>query len=290
MNKKYYPLILAIVVTAFLPVAGYAEEADETSIQSETSIDAMLPINNKVTPTIIREKLYMNSDGDDFREQMLEHKGNVYREPQIKPSNKPESTPARPLIQKIKDNVRSFASSTHDERIETKDERKENIYDVRNNFADRAQNSTSTYERKELYREMRKDVFQIRKDSFIRQLNISLNNLKQISERIASRIEKATESGVDMSQATDLLIIADSKTIDAEVAINNLITLSTDDTSTASIDGSLAIDLTKPRELGSHAIQAIKEAHKAFVDVVRAIAHALGANKTATTTVQTTVQ
>jgi uncharacterized protein YxeA len=124
-------------------------------------------------------------------------------------------------------------------------------------------------------KEMLSDAFHARKKNIEKQLQNALNNLKQIRERINSRITKATASGRDMTKAKSLLTIADNKITVAQNTINNLIKSLTA-TSTATSTASTTVDLTKPRAFATDAQKAIKSAQKALVDVVVAIAHAMG--------------
>ncbi|MEA2715468.1 MAG: hypothetical protein QOG91_496 [Candidatus Parcubacteria bacterium] len=135
----------------------------------------------------------------------------------------------------------------------------------------------------------RKEVFERQKNRLIGELNRALTNLHQIRGRINSRIEKAEQSGRDMSEAKKFLIIADDKLAVAQTAISSLIllvpqsaqTASTTDaanssTTAAALPAGDSVDLTGPRLAGALAIKAIHEARRALNDVVVAIAHATG--------------
>src|SRR6185369_8929686 len=93
---------------------------------------------------------------------------------------------------------------------------------------------------------------------------------------------KAEQSGRTMTNAKNLLVIADQKITSAQSAIDTLANLSatstiatsTQATSTAST--TTEVDLGKPRVIGSAAIRAVKDAQRALKDVVVAIAHSMG--------------
>ena len=62
-------------------------------------------------------------------------------------------------------------------------------------------------------------MFQDQRENQIRNLNQALQNLKQIRNRIASRIEKEVTAGKDMSEASTSLQFADNKILVAEDAV-----------------------------------------------------------------------
>ena len=146
--------------------------------------------------------------------------------------------------------------------------------------------STTMEERRGIREEMRIYIFNARKNAFIRQLQVSISNLVQISGRISSRIDKAVAEGRNMTEAKALLVTANAKIEVAKVAVKafadyspstNTNASSTTSVSTTSTDTSVTItDLKKPRELVNAANKAIKEAHRALVDVVVSIAHNMG--------------
>ena len=121
-------------------------------------------------------------------------------------------------------------------------------------------------------REMHKEEFGARKEMLSKQLELALQNLKQIRERINSRIDKSVQAGDNMTEAQSLLVTADAKIVVAE---NALIRFSAY-TPVASTTASTTVDMTTARSLAETAIQSNKDAHQALVNVVRAIAHALG--------------
>ena len=126
---------------------------------------------------------------------------------------------------------------------------------------------------------MRLEMFKMRKNDIVRQLETALNNLKQVRTRIG----KATANGRDMTKATSLLTIADGKIAAAQTAVNSVMNLSATSSQTIITDSSAtstattnAIDLNKPRKEAAGAIQSIKDAQKSLNDVVVAIAQSTG--------------
>lgn len=162
------------------------------------------------------------------------------------------------------------------------DEKRQNMItnkDIRNTTIEARENiknASTTRERKEIRTELRRDVFKIELNRLISQLGMSMNNLKQIKARIETRIEKATQTGRDMSKANSLLVIANNKIILAEQAINSLKLLAT--------STSTNVQLEKPRQIGASAIKAVNDTRKALNDVVVAIAHGMGLKLGITTT------
>ncbi len=184
--------------------------------------------------------------------------------------------------------IRALASSTRPLRQGIKDERKAEVKDIRQQGREDMKNASSSEERHEIRKNMRKDEFKVRKDAIIKQLNVTLNNLKQIRARISSRIDKAVSEGRDMTKAKSLLVIADAKIVLAEQAINAVAIFNPTATSTVTASSTTAtstpvIDLGKPREVGNTAIKALKQAHTALVAVVVAIARSMGFGNASTT-------
>jgi hypothetical protein len=184
----------------------------------------------------------------------------------------------------------STSSSTNEKRDVQKAENQK-IQDMRRDLqGDRKMASTSEA-RKEFRAEMETRMFEIRKEILVRQLNLALNNLKQIRSRIASRIEKAEQAGRNMTEAKSALVTADAKLGVAQAQINILAnlsassTLATSTTATSTATTTVKVKLEKPRMLGEAAIKAIKDARDSLNLVVRAIAKNMGLRGTATTTV-----
>ncbi len=166
------------------------------------------------------------------------------------------------------------ASGTPEERRAIAEEQRKEAKDIRTQGREDMKNATSSGERKEIRRDMRKEEFMIRKATLVRQLGIALNNLKQIRERISARINKVSAEGRNMTEAKRLLVIADGKITIAGQAITALAAINP--TASSTVTASSTIDLTKPRQAGDAAIKALKDAHKALVDVVVAIAQNMG--------------
>lgn len=268
MKKHYYLLILALAIVAILPPMVHAESGSSSDasvgIEAEDTSD-----DNK--PASIRERLRIKTEAGEIKEDVR----NKLLNGRMATSTRIE--------------VRAMASTTHEERMEIRTERREDVKEVREDMRERIRSASSSDDRREIRMEMRKDTFEIRKQALVKQLEVSLNNLKQIRDRIASRIEKAEDAGKDMNAARELLVIADEKIVAAEMAVDGIIVFTPTDYLAAAADGSSVaanstIDLTKPREMAETAIKAIKEAHKALVDVVRSIAQTLGSTVNATST------
>src|SRR3989344_1085976 len=172
---------------------------------------------------------------------------------------------------KILDKV---ASTTREQRAEIENERRIEAQGTRRENRNDIRNASTSEDRREIRQSMHRDEFEVRKAAVVRQLNLALNNLKQIRERISSRIDKATASGRAMSDAKDLLVIADNKMALAEQDINSVFVVQPFPTPAATTTDN--VELNKPRKVADNAIAAIKTAREALVEVVRAIAHSMG--------------
>jgi hypothetical protein len=187
--------------------------------------------------------------------------------------------------------ISTSTSSSTNEKRDVQKAGNQKIQDMRRDLqGDRKMASTSEA-RKEFRAEMETRMFEIRKEILVRQLNLALNNLKQIRSRIASRIEKAEQAGRNMTEAKSALVTADAKLGVAQAQINILAnlsassTLATSTTATSTATTTVKVKLEKPRMLGEAAIKAIKDARDSLNLVVRAIAKNMGLRGTATTTV-----
>ncbi len=122
--------------------------------------------------------------------------------------------------------------------------------------------------------DMRVKMFEMRKHMITKELDVSINNLGNISSRLDSRIDKEQVAGHDMTDATSALASANIKIQAASDAVSALESYLAD----ISVDAtaSTTIDLAKARDLTSDAQSAIKDAQRALNNVVVTIAHALG--------------
>ncbi len=283
MKKHYYLYIITMLaLMTVLPAAVRAEEAtDDGTVQTSASADIEIRTETRPAmrpgvpvPAILREQLRTKAENIqnnlEARNKLLE--------------NRKLSTSTKPLMPK---DVRMMASSTPKERAEIREERREDVKNIRQEGREDMKNASGTMERREIRKDMRMDIFKTRKEAIIKQLTVSLNNLKQIRERIGSRIEKATSEGRDLTKAKELLITADAKitaAINAVEALKAYMPGSVTATSSVETSTEASVDLNKPRQMGEAAIKAIKDAHEALVAVVRAIAQAMGLGNNASTT------
>jgi hypothetical protein len=274
MKKTHY--FLAAIALAAIVAIPSAVGAQSAEIQTSASIKA-------------------SSTGPGVLQKMR-------TEVQVKGQNLKANQDSRnDLIRKIST---STASSTNEKRDIQKNAQ-QNIKTIRDGIQTDRKLATTTAARREFRADMEVRMFQIRKEILVRQLNLALANLKQIRTRIVARIEKAEQSGRNMTEARSALTIADAKLGNAQTQINVLVNLSTSTlpttvvtaSTTASTTGTTAsstvqIKLEKPRQLGEAAIKAVKDARDALNLVVRAIAKNMGlgnGNVSATTTASTTV-
>ncbi len=288
MKKNYY--LCAVVVLALVIVLPMTTRAEDDAgdpnldngvqIQVDASTRTTLtprPGTSKPTPyELLKKATNVNiKNNEDSRNRNLEEKRKIMGSTTI-------SLPG------MKNGIRIVASTTranrpeiNEDRREINDDRRENVKDIREEGREDIKNASSSGERREIRKDMRKDEFKARKDAIVKQLGITLKNLKQIRERISLRIEKASTEGRDMTNAKSLLIVADSKITMAEQAIGTVMNFNP--VISATTTASSTIDIIKPREVGETAIKALKQAREALVDVVRAIAHAMGLGNATTT-------
>lgn len=144
-------------------------------------------------------------------------------------------------------------------------------------------------------RSMVEKMLKERKDGLTKQLNVAIQNLTDLRKRISSRIEKDKLAGKDVSSVSELLKLADTKLSlakDAVKAVQDYVPSIKDQTNNASTtnlqtaSSTKLINLDQVRVLVDKARSAIKDAHKALVDVVVAIAKISVTTRSATSTNQ----
>lgn len=101
----------------------------------------------------------------------------------------------------------------------------------------------------------------------VKRLEAAVERFLKLAERIASRIEKLSAAGIDMTKAKELLATAEAKIAEADRAVATL---------KSAIDAALAGE--NPREVFAEvkekvrlAIEAVKEAHRALVAAIREV-------------------
>ncbi len=187
-------------------------------------------------------------------------------------------------IEKNQETRNTLLEQRQEVRKEKKEEVKEARMEKREDMKMLKASTTDMFKRNQ---EMRKDIkkkmeakmFEARKTALIKELNISLTNLANISTRIETRLTKIEGEGHSMTEARALLVTANDKLTAAKVAVAAFQALSLSTTpTTASTTATAEVDLVKPRVAGDAAIKSVKEARDAFQKVVVAIAHSLGEN------------
>ncbi len=288
MKKHYIYIALALILV--LPGAIHAQENEASSTQTEPSTVGQPPVApvGQVLPRMLREKLGGNiGQNENVRNQRLENRGGIGSSTRPFPDMKDASNTPDGREFRGPGDDKTF----RDERASsTRSDRREQIQDIRQQGREDMRNASSSQDRKDIRKEIRKDEFAVRKEALSKQLDIAIQNLKQIRERVNSRITKSEQDGRDMNQAKSLLVVADTKIATAEQALATFKAY----TPTASSTATTTVEMVRPREIADAAIKANKAAHDALVDVVRAIAHAMGLDfgdkETATSTSSTSPQ
>jgi hypothetical protein len=265
MNKiPYFLTILALAAIFAVPSATQAQEA---SVSIRTTVNA-------------------SSTGPGVLQKMR-------AEAQVKgPNGKPNVDSRNSMRTRV---ISTTTASSSINRKIIRKEGQQDIKDLRSEMQQGRKLASTTTARREFRQDMELKMFEIRKDILVRQLNLALNNLKQIRGRILSRIEKAEQSGRNMTEARAALKIADAKLGNAQTQINILVNLNASttiatsstatSTATTTAGTNIKIKLDKPRQLGEAAIKAVKDARDALNLVIRAIAKNMGlGDRPATTT------
>ena len=161
MKKHYYLYaIVLLAIIAVLPAIVRAEEgASDTTVDSSTSanVDTRLktplpiPKPGMSNPAALREQLRVN--GENARKE-LELKNKKLLENKIASSTKPK-------ILEVRKDIR--------------DDRREDVSDILKETRENIREASSTMERREIRKDMRLDIFKVRKEAIIKQHNIFLH-------------------------------------------------------------------------------------------------------------------
>jgi len=156
------------------------------------------------------------------------------------------------------------------ERLEIMKEKRDEIKDLRDEAKSKIEDAGTKKDRQEIRKELRADIFKTRQQAIVKQLQVSLSNLDQISTRISSRIDKASQSGRDVASVKAMLVQAQAKITSAKDAVNAVAAY------TPPTDQNTSVDTMKPQELVKMAQESIKVARESLNKVVVALAKAMG--------------
>jgi membrane-bound lytic murein transglycosylase len=106
----------------------------------------------------------------------------------------------------------------------------------------------------------------------VQEMRISLNNLKQIRERINKAITNATTNGKDMTEAKSALVQADAKIVIAE---NSFVSFQALASTTIDLASTTPADTAKLQQASKTTREAIQAVRQALGDVIKAIARSL---------------
>lgn len=280
MKKHYY--LYATAIIALVVALPSITRAEQSANDANVNVDASVQTNTTAGVRVLTpfEKLRAAKNVKEANIRKNEEARNRMLE--LEKQRKLGSTTAS-LRPGLKGDIRMMASSTRAERQEIGDDRRNEVQGIRQQEREDIKNASTSMDRREIRKDMRKDEFRARKNAIVKQLSVSLNNLKQIRERIATRIQKAASEGRNMTEAKRLLVIADGKIVLAQQAVKAVMDLNPNVTASSTATTSLTIDLGKPREIGDVAIKALRQANEALTMVVRAIAHSMGLGNASST-------
>ena len=275
MKKQHIYITLALALILVLPSATRAQENDNEPVQNQPpAIGGQPPIPvppGQRLPVILREKIGQNiGQNENVRNQRLENRGGFGSSTRPFPDMRDASNTSRMDEQGDHEDDRgpqNMGSSTPRDNA-FGHPRDRGFRNDMGSSTENMRNGSSTPDRGP----MRPHDFAARREALSKQLGLALDNLKQIRERINTRIGKAEQAGDDMTQAKSLLVIADAKITIAEQALATFNAF----TPIASSTATTTVDMNQPRQIADTAIKSSKDAHKALIDVVTAIAHAMG--------------
>jgi hypothetical protein len=272
----------AIAIALVLPMIVSAQTAADVEVSA--GIGATIDAGAAVSPTNVRTTLKQRIE-QGYQERVDNARNNEDYRNQI--------------IQKRASATSTFRAelraSTTAARADIRDERRTEASSTRAEARVMIREATSSAERWGIRHDAALDIFKERQTAFVKQLQLSLDNLQQISVRINDRISKLEQAGIDMTAAKAAMVTASAKIDAAKISVDAVAAYTPAATSTTA---TTTVDLGKPRMIGEGATKAVRDARDALQQVVNAIVKALGLqmgevrSEHATTTVNsaTTVQ
>lgn len=193
-----------------------------------------------------------------------------------------------------------LSGSVFAEENETKtikiDEAREKLLDLKQRALEeraeaRARLASTTEKLKEKRKELKSDAelklakkLEERKAKVVEVFEKALENVKNLIERIASRISKMEAESINVAEAKVLLETARSKFTLAETELANLENMLLSDIPSGSTSTERKSALKSLNAQSEKAKTAIKAAHKATVDVISSLKRGLMKSKTSTST------
>ena len=248
--KKTLVTYIAIASIALSPIIVWADESSST------------------TPTrpdgpAIRAQIRANIQTNEIQAREMQAREVQARELKVKQEAE------------IRARLLNNRASTTMQRMEIRDDRREQVQDIRKDGRMGMMNASNTPERRDIRINTRIEVLKVRRDAMVKQFRVSISNLEQIAGRISTRIDKIAASGKDLSEAKGLLVTALAKIDSAKSAVGIVADYDFSLVNASSTSLTQA-DLNKVREIGEGAKNAIKESHDALVATVNSVAHSLG--------------
>lgn len=264
--KKYYLILMglaAFTLVVSTPVLA-REEDDSDDDDSNKSSVTVTATGSSSASVKIREKI--RAEVKEKVQTKLETKTRYEIEDKSREIKEEAKSAIREIKAESKNIVRNASTS------DDKDDKEER-----------------TIIKRETKRVLELNRFREHQIRLVGQLELALNNLKQIRARIISRIDKAEDAGRVMTEAKEKLEAANGKITLAEQKIAELkafvpvivptttgTATTTNATTTATASTTVTVDLAKPRQVGESAIDAVHAARKALNEVVVAIAKSMG--------------
>lgn len=157
--------------------------------------------------------------------------------------------PFQDIREEYRDKIKDFKASTTEARKEAKDEIK---------------SATSSVERKALRREWIKDHVEL----IVKRLNAALERSEKFIERLTTLLKNKEDDGKDVTEAKTKLETAKDKLDEAETAIGKIMPAVNNALASTTVSKETAGVI---RQAVNGGVEAVKAAHQAIVDVLRAL-------------------
>ena len=125
-------------------------------------------------------------------------------------------------------------------------------------------------------KKLRRDIFEIRRNTVVKELNNRLDDLTSLQTRALARLSKMKTAGRDVGAAEVLFATANDKLNQAKLDVAAFSAQIASATPSAPASSTDEVDLTHPRQAANTASQSIKSAREALKKAIVALAKTSG--------------
>ncbi len=254
--KKIISVVLLFI--AFISLNASIAKATDVAVTGSSAGVSTGNDNPTKVPSVpagnIKVKLENKFEKKDIRNEAVK---------EIRDMRASSTEKMREMREDNREKIKEMRASTTDKMKEMRDNNRERMEEMRASTTAMFKEMKS--EKRQIAKKMELKTFEIRKNALVKELNIAITNLTNISGRLSDRLNKDESTGKDVKNA---LNTANKKLAKAKTAVEALSAYSYAST-TSSTASTTEVTLEKPRKIGDDAIKSVKDAREAFKNVIR---------------------